>query len=78
MGLRVTRIVLVFRTTRRLDAADERVAENHDRAAAAPLRHALGLAEHQAVDAVLLRLHRPDAAEAADEPLVATRRDRGR
>ena len=60
-----------------LDAADEGVAEDHDRAAARAPGHALGLAEHEPVDAVLLGLDRAHAAEAAEQPLVERVQVRG-
>ena len=55
-----------------LDAAHKRVAEHHDRRAAAALGHALRLAKHDAVDAILLQLRRPrrDAAQAGEKAVV--------
>ena len=53
-----------------LEAADERVPEDHDRAAAGAGRDPLRLAEQEAVDAVLPGFDRPQPDEAADQQLV--------
>ena len=59
----------------RFDAADKGIAKDHDGAASRATRHAVGLANHEAVDAILLGLHRAgkDAADTGDETAVKFR-----